>query len=309
MLMKLGYGLRHGTSAAGVYTGDRSAPTTTWRAGITASTSGLAGSQTSTSSSGICTTRPSWCPCRYACCLMAMSSREQRKSTRTKQTRIYRIWDEYDRRSKGPMSLLSAIGHVYRPWLQWSADATWGHRRYVLLVSFSCVWVITVGVASISLGVCMGTGTNCQVCISVSGTTQPGMGKGHCYVLISWDVLLVTFLHCVSMYSNPVMCGCHLGSRVIICFFFHQGVIRIYVSFSCVWVMTVGVTPISLGVCMGTGTNCQVCISVSVTTQPGMGKDDSYVLISWDVLLVTFSSMYSQTQWCADATCVTGYIQ
>ena len=78
--------------------------------------------------------------------------REQRKSTRTTQTRTYRIWDEYERRSKGPMSLLSAIGHVYRPWLQWCADATWGHRRYVLLVSFSCVCVITVGVAPISLG-------------------------------------------------------------------------------------------------------------------------------------------------------------
>ena len=72
--------------------------------------------------------------------------RKQRKST---QTRIYRIWDEYDRHSKGPMSLISAISHVYRPWLQWCADATWGHRRYVLLVSFSCVWVITVGVAPI----------------------------------------------------------------------------------------------------------------------------------------------------------------
>ena len=163
-----------------------------------------------------------------------------------------------------------------------------------IYVSFSCVWITAVGVAPISLGVCTGTGTNCQVCISVSVTTQSCMGKDDCYVLISWDVLLVNFSSLCFNVFEPSDVRMPPGVTGDICnfgWFYYQGVIRIYVSFSCVWITAVGVAPISLGVCTGTGTNCQVCISVSVTTQSCMGKDDCYVLISWDVLLVNFSSL------------------
>ena len=183
--------LQSETLAAGVYTGDRCAPTTTWRAGITASTSGPAGSQTSTSSSGICTTRPSWCPCRYACCLMAMSSAS------------------------------SASRPVRR-----RPGCTASGTNTIVVVRAPCPYSLQSAmyiVHPISLGVCTGTGTNCQVCISVSVITQPGMGKYDSYVLISWDVLLGTFS---SMYSSPVMCGCHLGSPAIYVLFC-QCVVRI----------------------------------------------------------------------------------
>ena len=104
--------LRSETLAAGVYTGDRSAPTTTWRAGINQRASRKPDLYQLI---GHLHDKAKLVPLQVRLLLDGHVIRQQRKSTCTTQTRMYRIWDEYDRRSKGPMSLLSAIGYVYRP--------------------------------------------------------------------------------------------------------------------------------------------------------------------------------------------------